>query len=66
MAWVLDTGFGTDYHHSPHGRVKVPVGLLDFKNDSGKKGDARILPFWTASGFLFLHLPILMVLSRLG
>lgn len=41
--------------------VKKDMGLLFFKNDSGRNGDARILPCWTASGFLFLHLQILMV-----
>jgi hypothetical protein len=38
----------------------------DFKNDLGRNGDARILPCWTASGLFFLHLPILIFLSRLG
>jgi hypothetical protein len=31
---VLDTSSGTEYHHPSDGRVKVPVGFLNFKNDS--------------------------------
>jgi hypothetical protein len=44
-----------------NGRVKVPVGLLDFKNDPGGIRRERILPCWTASGLFFLYLQILMV-----
>jgi hypothetical protein len=39
---------------------------LDFKNDSSRNGDARILPCWSVFSLFFLHLQILMVLSRLG
>jgi hypothetical protein len=42
------------------------VDLLDFKNDLEETRVRRILPCWTASCFIFLHLPVLMVLSRLG
>jgi hypothetical protein len=61
MTPVLDSGSSTEYHHLSYGRVRVPVDPPDFKNDSGGIRLRQILSCWTASGFLFLHLQILMV-----
>jgi len=44
-----------------NGRGKVPVGLLDFKNDHGGIRLRWILPCWTVSSLFFLYLQILMV-----
>jgi hypothetical protein len=51
----------TEYHRSAHGRVRHPVMPPDFKNDPGGNRQRWIRPCWTASGFFFLHLQILMV-----
>ena len=63
---VLDAACSTEYDNSARGRVKDPVILPDFKTDLEENQHRRLLPCWTVSSLFFLHLSILMLLSRLG